>query len=92
LRGHNGGLTHAEFLKLVRADFPLSAASQEPHLDCDEGRDGHVLLQASAVTPARAAGTADVAASVAGGACSAEARQLIEAMRDAMHVLRKLVG
>lgn len=92
LRSHGGELTHAEFLKLVRADFPLPAASQEPQLDCDEGRDGGILLKASTATPARAAAAADVATALAAGPCSNEARLLIEAMRDAMHVLRKLVG
>ncbi len=93
LRGGTQDLSHAGFLNRVKADFPLQSSSQEPQLNCDESRQAGVLFKAPEAGPARDAATGGPGAPCVGGAvCSAEARLLMETLRDAMHVLRKLIG
>ena len=89
LRDGIQGLTHEQFLQQVNAAFPLPRTSQEPQLNCDEGRNAWTLLQPHQTT-ARAE---DAGAPVAAGAVTdTDARLVLEVLRDAMQVLRKMVG
>ncbi len=85
LRGGIVGLTHAEFLKRVRSDFPLKPASQEPQLDGDDAAPPRLLLQALDGAPRPLAIPAEAAT-------GSDTSLLAESLRDALHVIRKLVG
>jgi len=84
---------HDEFLKRVKADFPLPSSSQEPQLNCDETRQSGLLLQAPGAPKPREGELPDTLLPIGGGAdCRAEARLLIEMLHNAMQVLRRLIG
>lgn len=92
LRGNISGLTHEEFLKRIRAEFPLPASSQEPQLNSDESRNSGILFQPPVAAPARLPEVPGISIPLPDAAGCTEARLLIQTLHDAMHVLRKLVG